>query len=315
MTIAGQIKLEAASTAFHAVSEEVFGGQRESLYGRFAHTMPCEGEFLELNALTANTIVREIVGSRRYGSLRGYANRVRVKRWGPDALRIPILKILKDSEQLTGSALRQYVDQVANFYEIPVTEFLLGNPIGLDGVALLSDSHPYGEAGATWDNLSSDALSPSSFAAGITAMESLKLESGKPAGYYPDLLMVGPSNRKLAHDLCQNTMRVVPVSASGVEAYSSAVAAAAIPNTWAGVITPVVNPLFVGTYASAWCLMDTKRPGARPIVVGEAIAPASHSVTDPSSANMVNNSEAVFYIEGQAAIAGNNPYAIYGKFT
>jgi hypothetical protein len=314
--IAGQVKLEAASTAFKALSEQIFGGAKEAIYGSFTWTLPCDGEYFEVDALGPNPAVREIVGSRKWASLRAYVNRVRVKKWGPDGLPMSILKIKADRLGLVEKQLAAYLRSVENFYEKPVTDFLLSNPTGLDGVALLHDSHPYAPDGGTWDNKTTDTLSPASFATGIAAMESLQLENEEPAGYFPNILMVGPSNRKLAEDLCNNPMRVVPVSADGVEAYSSALAATAIPNQWiVGKITPVINPRFVGSHASDWLLMDTRREEARPIIVGEAIAPAGYAVTNPESEGMVDRSEARFYVEGFGALMGGNPYSIYGRLS
>jgi hypothetical protein len=314
MSFAGNVKLEAAKTFFIALGAGLFGS-KESLYGVFTKTVPCNGSFLEVDSLGVVPAVQEINGSRPTTGLRVYQNRARVKRYGPAALEIPVLDIVTNSADIVASKLSEYLGLASNFWEKPVNDFFLSNPTGLDGVSLLNDTHPYGAAGATWDNLSSNALSPDEFKIGIAAIEGLQLENGEPAGYSPNILMVGPSNRKLGMDLCHNAMRVVPVSAAGVEAYSSAVAATAIPNSWiAGQITCVVNPRWVGTYAANWCLMDTKREDAKPIYIGEAIAPASHALIEPNTPSMIDRSCATFYAEGQLAMLGGIPFGLFGKF-
>ncbi len=314
MTIAGGVKLEAAKTYFIALGAGLFGTSEE-MYGVFAKKVPCDGTFLEVDTLGVIPAVQEINGSRPTTGLRVYQNRARVKRYGPAAIEIPILDIVQNSANVIESKLSEYLSRTAGFWEKPVTDFFLSNPTCLDGVALAHDSHPFGAAGGTWDNKTTVALSPDEFKTGVAAIEGLQLENGEPAGYSPNILMVGPSNRKLGMDLCSNAMRVVPISASGVEAYSSALAATAIPNSWiAGQITCVVNPRFVGTYATNWCLMDTKREDAKPIYVGEAIAPASYALTDPGTPSMIDRSAATFYAEGQMAMLGGLPFGIYGLF-
>lgn len=314
MTIAGNAKLEAVRSAFLSIGQEVFSGQREALNAAFCRTVPCDGEYLEIDAMGAVPAVQEIVGSRRWGSLRAYVNRARVRRYGPDGLEIPIIRIQNDKAGLVAQQLADYVRDNASFWEKPITDFLISNPTCLDGGALLSTTHSYGVSGGTWSNKTTNALSPSEFFTGISTMEALQLENGEPAGYYPDTLMVGPSNRKMALDLCSGD-RVVPVAATGLEAYASAVAAATRSNFLTNgntAIKVIVQPRFIGSYATDWLLLDTRREQARPIIIGEAMAPQTISVVNPESDGMVDRSVARFYAEGQAALLGGAPFSIYG---
>lgn len=312
--IAGQLAQAAANTAFLAKGEEIFGRPKEALYGLFTETVACDGQFLEVDAIGPAPVVREIVGSRRFASLRAYARRERVKRWGPDAIERPRLQVDKDKSGLEAKFLADYLSGNANFYEAPVTTFLFSNPVGIDGVSLLNDSHPYAFGGSTWDNKTTGALSPSEFESGISAISGLRLENGEPAGFFPTHLMVGPANRKMAHDLCVAGMRPFPMAGTGLEAYSSALAPTAIDNWMKGQIQVIVNPRFAnGTNQDDWLLMDLSRPGAKPILVGEALAPQAHVVDDPRSEPMVQRSAYQYYIEGQAALAGFSPFGIYGK--
>ncbi len=312
MGIAGGIRLEAAVSSYLALGAEVFAGGGVSLASIISRRVPCDGEYLEIDSLGAIPAVQEIVGSRRWGNVRAYVNRARVKRYGPDGLTFPILKIVNDRTGLVSIEIANYLRANADFMERPIWDFLITNPTGIDGVSILNDSHPYAYGGGTWDNKTTNALSPSEFATGIEAMEGLRLENGEPAGYYPDTLMVGPSNRKMAIDLC-GTDRVVPIAATGLEAYSSALAAAAKTN-WIQEtpIKVVVNPRFVGSYSTNWLLLDTKKEQARPIIVGDAMPPQAIAITDPQSTGMADRSEARFYAEGQSALMGGVPFGIYG---
>jgi hypothetical protein len=256
--------------------------------------------------------VTEIIGSRRWANMRAYTNRAYVKRYGPAGLTFTELQIEKDKTGAINAALADYLRGSAEFMERPIWDFLIGNPTGIDGVSIISDSHPYAYGGGNWDNKTTDVLAPSSFFTGISAMESLQLENGEPAGYYPTILMVGPSNRKMALDLVSDD-RIVPVAATGLEAYSSAVAAATRSNFLS--VTPIkviVNPRFVGSYATNWLLIDDRKEQAKPIIVGDAIAPQAVAVVEKTSAAMVDRSEAQFYAEGQSALMGGVPFGIYG---
>lgn len=314
MAIANMLKLEAARTTFDALAAEAFGSDRTDRYSIFSRTAPCNGEYFEVDAMGATPAVQEIIGSRRWGSLRAYVNRVRVKRWGPDGIELPIIKINNDPNGLIEMQLKTYLEQVANFYEKPVTDFILSNPTCLDGGALLSDTHSFGASGGTWDNLAA-ALTPSSFFTAVSNMGGLQLENGEPAGTYPTALMYGPSLEKMALDLV-SADRVVPVGTAGVEVYTGALAVAARSN-WAAVaqqqIKPVYNPRFVGSgFSASWFLFDLRLEARRPIVVGEAIAPSGQIIVDPQSPAMIDRSAAQAYIEGQAALAGSVPLATAG---
>jgi len=312
MAIANMLKLEAARTTFDALAAEAFGSDRTNRYGVFTRTAPCNGEYFEIDAMGATPAVQEIVGSRRWGSLRAYANRVRVKRWGPDGIELPIIKINNDPNGLIEMQLRTYMTQVSAFYEKPVTDFLLSNPTCIDGGALLSDTHSFGASAGTWDNLGA-ALTPSQWFTAISTMEALQLENGEPAGVYPDVIMYAPSLRKMALDLVSQD-RVVPVGTGGTEVYTGALAVAARSNFIQDTpIRAVVNPRFVGTgYTASWFLLDSRLEARRPIVVGEAIAPTAQIIIDPASPAMIDRSAAQAYIEAQAALAGAVPLAIYG---
>lgn len=312
MAIANMLKLEAARTTFDALAAEAFGSDRTNRYGVFTRTAPCAGEYFEIDAMGATPAVQEILGSRRWGNLRAYVNRVRVKRWGPDGIELPIIKINNDPNGLIEMQLRTYMEQVSNFYEKPVTDFLLSNPTCLDGGALLSDTHSFGAAGGTWDNLGA-ALTPAAWFTGISTMEALQLENGEPAGVYPNVVMVAPSLRKMALDLVSQD-RVVPVGTAGVEVYSAALAVAARSNFIQETpIKVIVNPRFVGSgFTASWFLLDDRLEARRPIVVGEAIAPTAQLIIDPASPAMIDRSAAQAYIEAQAALAGSVPLAVYG---
>ena len=310
--IAGQLSQAAANTAYLAKGAEIFANSLEGPWSVFTDVAPCDGQALEIDVLGASPIIRQLVGSRRFGSFRAFGHRIKVSEYSTDAIELARLQVDLDKAGIMSKKLSDYLAQSANFWDKSVTDAFIANPKGFDGVALISTAHPFGYAG-NWSNDAAAALSPDAFNTGIAAMSSLRLENGEPAGFYPTHLMVGPKNRKMAHDLCTAALRPFPITASGVEGYSSALAPTAIPNWMAGQLQVIVNPRLVGTTTEdMWFLMDLSRPGVRPMILGEAIAPSAVVVDDPQSEPVTQRAAYQYYVGGAAAIGGFAPHCIYG---
>jgi len=312
MSIANSIKLEAARTTFLALADGLFAGLKEVQSSIFTRQVPVAGNFLEINTLGATGKVAEIVGERKYLSLRAYVNRIRVKRWGPPALNLSAMDIDADTDGLVGNTLAQYMSTVEAFHEDPIFDTLLGNPTCIDGGALLSSTHPFGALGGTWSNLGSGVLTPARFFTTFSAQATLLLETGKSAGIRGDTLIAGPNNQKMLFDLT-GTDRVVPIAATGLEDYSAAVAAATKSN-WAGSkVKGVMCDRIAGSGKDqSWFILDTRVEAGKPIVLGVRKAPFAQAVVDPSSARMVSHGEAEFYVEGWSAIGAGYPLGTAG---
>ncbi|NJK32850.1 MAG: hypothetical protein HC927_10820 [Deltaproteobacteria bacterium] len=212
--------------------------------------------------------------------------------------------------------LRDYLAANANFWYKPVLDSLLSNPLGIDGVSLLNDSHPFGAFGATWDNLTTDALSQTSLEAGWAAMTGLRNEQGGPIGLTPTHLLVGPANEREALDIT-GAMRGVPYSNAGVaDASANVVSAIALENWVRGRLQVIVEPRIAnGVNDNAWFLMDLSRPSSRPMIAGQAIAPQAVVVTSPESESMIQRDSYQYYVTGNAAIGGFVPQTIYGRIS
>jgi phage major head subunit gpT-like protein len=310
--IAGGLAQEAANTAFLAKADEIFNRPTEGLFSTFTDVVPCDGQSLEVDAMGPSPAVAELVGSRVYSGLRAYARRVPAKMYSTKALRLSRLQVENDKSGILAKRLQDYLSGAANFWDKPVTDELLANNTCIDGVDLISASHPHGVDGATWSNFANGALSPDSFNVGIYTMSGLRLENGEPAGIFPTHLMVGPKLRKIAFDLCENQLRPFPMAATGLEAYASALAPAAIGNWMAGKIQVIINPRMVGDYDDGWFLMDLSKPGIRPMLLGEAIAPSGVVVDAPGSSPRLDSASNDYYCEGAAAITAYIPHVIYG---
>jgi phage major head subunit gpT-like protein len=310
----GQLNQVAANTDFESFASDIFNRRPNNGWTEFAHRMSMSGQSLELDAYGPSPIVRKLLGSRRFSSLRSYAKSTPGSEYSADALEIPRSFIENDKSGALGRRLADYLGGVADFFEKPVVDFFLSNPIGLDGVAIISDSHPYGPSGATWDNKTTDALSQTSLEAGIVAMRSLRFENGEPAGFFPTTLVVGPALEREALDLT-GADRMMPVSNAGAPDATSSVVAAVMIRNWIGgrLSVMVVDRFANGTNDNDWYIMDLSKPGIRPIAVGEGRAPSGVVVDDPQSEPRLQRASNAYYVDAFAALTGYAPQCIYGK--
>jgi len=310
----GQLSQIAANTEFLAMASDIFNRKSDSVWTQFAMTVPISGSTMELDAIGPSPAVSKMLGSRPFSNLRAYSKPTQVVEYSADGLELPRIMVEGDKSDMLRRRLADYLASTADFLEKPVIDLLLSNPVGIDGVALLSDSHPYGPSGGTWDNNTTDTLSQTSLEAGVVAMRSLRFENNEPAGFFPTHLVVGPANEREALDLT-GADRLVPYSSAGApDATSSVVAVAGLKNWIGGRLQVIVVDRFAnGTSDADWYLMDLSKPNVRPLAVGQQIAPAGVVVDSPTSEAMVQRSCYQYYVSATAALSGYAPYCIYGN--
>ena len=309
----GMIAQAPANTTYLAAANEIFNKPEDGPWKTWTAELPTDGQYLSLEGVGPGGRVRELVGARRFTVLRAYSRLYRVKTWSVDGIKLDRKEVDLDKSGIMTRRLSDFLQTNKGFWGKVAVDTLISNPVGIDGVALLHDSHPNGVDGATWDNLTTDVLSPAALQAGVTAMAGLRLENGEPALMYPTHLMVGPALERLATDLV-GANRPVPLAATGLEAYSSAVAAVAIQNWMAGRLQVIIEPrLADGTNDNNWYIMDLSKPGVRPVAYGAAGTPRAHAITDPSSDNVVHLDQYLYYVDGDGAWGGFAPHCIYGK--
>jgi len=319
MSNANMINLGSAMTQFEIVANEIFGSQGTDAWKVLAFERPLSGKFLELNQLASTGQIRQLVGSQVYAGSRAYAHRGEAAPYSLDFMRYSQTDIMGDSMGLIANDLKNQMSQAGNFWYRVVISFILGNPVGIDKVSLFNDSHPYGPAGATWDNKTANVLSPAEFAAGIAAMRALRLESGLPAMISPTHLVVSPKYEKLARELCMDN-RVISVSSTGTfDAAASIVAAGVSENYVKGQITVIVEPLMLdGTHDDDWFLLDASKGDARPVALGILAAPkvyTSGQAPQSASAELVNFDTVSFGVRGHACLLGAIPHVVYGRMS
>lgn len=178
------------------------------------------------------------------------------------AHRIERQRVQYDTSGRVAQGLAAFVAESAMLAEKRAYTLLLANTlVGVDGVTLLNNAHPYGNAGATWSNITSDALSFSSYNAAKAAMGNFTGENGEPYDITPTHLFVPKALERTAKEIT-GADRPVPFSSTAQDATSGIVAATSIANVYQGDVTVVVTPRI--TTATSWLLMDLSKPSARP---------------------------------------------------
>lgn len=310
--IAGQLGTASANTEYLAYGQSIFDRPMDGPYSIYTQILPCDGRALELDAIGPVGEAEELLGTRIFQGLREYAKRTEVKPYAIRGLSLRRDRVEKDPTGAMAARLRDFLDGARNFWDKPITDVLLSNPVGIDGVSILNDNHPHASGGGVWDNKTTDALSQSSLKAGWVAMTSLLNEQGAPMQIMPTHLMVGPKLYREALDLT-GAARPVPVSSAGALDAGSNVVAAVMQENWLrGQLQVVLNPRIVGAQEDSWFLMDLSK-SVRPIVAGEAIAPQPFVATGAESEGMQSQSHYRYWVEGYAAIGGGVPHVIYGK--
>lgn len=276
MGIANQDVLDAANLTAEGVFDEIFTNPGTRLFELFTEVVPTGSKVNEIDILETMPVIKKWTGAKEFDSIQASYLRATIEKWHR-SFEIDRLDLTADKLGMIGRRIRQWVTSAARDYDKIATDALLANPIGYDGVAIASTAHPRGPSG-NQGNTGTTALSFPQHDTVMIAGASLRDQNGESLGVSYDTLMVGPKLAKLGREITQSTERVVPISAAGVEAYASAVAATSIPNKaglevyTGGSMTLVVNPRLVGTYDDYYVYQDTTL-GPKPIRLYEFRAP------------------------------------------
>lgn len=149
---------------------------------------------------------------------------------------------------------------------------LIANATGLDGVALLSASHPYADSkGSNQSNLSTNSLSLANFRTARNAGMALTYENDEYMHVNYDTLICGPALIQKAREIAEAKDRVVATNINGSEATSNVMDTTTMQNVWQGAFKVIEEPRLVGTYAYYWYLIDSRYAnGAKPLILIES---------------------------------------------
>ncbi|MBP7550381.1 MAG: Mu-like prophage major head subunit gpT family protein [Gemmatimonadaceae bacterium] len=265
--------VQSASIAFRAYATDLFAGTgQRALFRTFSEVFPAGTEYTQqLNVLEALPVIRKWVASREFPD----AQFATVSAT-PEPYEKSFSENVEIANRSSGDALMarltRWLGNPDRDFDKIVTEYMLSNPTGYDGVALFASNHPRGPAGATTQsNTSTTALSGPQHRAAMVVGSTLRDETGESFEIQYDALMVGPALAALAREITGSTRRFA-LNAAGAEATASVVAATTAPNFGdltvydGGEVMVVVNPRFVGTYANYYLYVDSTK-GAKPIAV------------------------------------------------
>lgn len=300
MGITDQQILDTASRMFHEYGQAVFERGRPGFFEAFTEVIPTDSEENEIDLLGALPTPKEWEGREKtYQAMRAYSSVVKLKSYEA-SFRLGFKKVRYDRTGLLGRRISAFFSPAGSggrFYDKLATDRLLANPVGYDGVAIFSSSHPHGPDGANQSNITTSALSFAVHDAVVRSMTERRDENGEPFAFSPKVMMCGPKNRARAMEITKSTERLQLAAADGtLDATASGVAAAAVPNVYAGgEMNLIINPRLVGTYDDYVFYFDSD--GVKPILCYEGRAPEPHDQTEMDSEGRFTRNELRFSLE------------------
>jgi phage major head subunit gpT-like protein len=315
MAIAGfEAKLSGARTRFEAVSSQLFNGDVGGSWGAFTmeRTLTEGGSYALID--TGQTgIMRQWIGDKQYDSFRLYRKDVQVVPY-EKTFKLQRRELIEDTTDAIQQKIDSFVAAQAQVFDYKVWEKFLTNPTGIDGAALISDTHPFGSS-TTWDNKTTDALTYASYNAGRVAMRSLKGEAGRFMGVRPTHLFVGPALERLAKEITGADRPVVYTTAGAEAASGTANSAIVRTNVFQGDVQVVIVEHFAnGTNDNDWVLLDASK-GVMPMCLVRQRDLESIEQTDMTSPKRFENDAFVWSVEADFGVDGAYPHVIYGKLS
>jgi phage major head subunit gpT-like protein len=307
MPLINQSVIDTANTAFLTKFEEMFQRGDQGFWKLFTEIVPAKSENITINFLGDMPTMREWVGNKVYQVMRAYSQTAKLKTW-EKSFYLYRKEVEYDMTGMVGTRINQFMRSL-DYYDKMVTDVLVGNPTGYDGVALFSASHPNGPAGATQSNVTTSALSFATFEAAQQAGAELRSENSEPMFVTYDTLMVGPKNQTVALEIADADERKVWVKNDGTfgnqgSTSTNIVGGISVPNVYVGKYDVVINPRLVGAYDDYAFLLSTKGP-IKPIVVYEGKPPTAYSQIDMEGEKRFNADIFAWSVEADSvAVAG-----------
>jgi len=227
-----------------AFSEGFNAGVESSILDTIAMVMPSTGSSVLHAWLNQIPRMQEWVGDRIVNNIES-DNMTITNRKFEATIEIPREDIEDDQHGLYRPLARYLGQNAAAHPDQLCYDALVANSNWADGSAFFLNNRTYGSN--TIDNLSTSALSETEFESAIETMWSYVGHNNEPLNVRPTVLLVGPSQRDTAWDICQNEFRAIVAADASSYVHGR--------NRNAGLVTPVVSSRLVGTYASNWYLL------------------------------------------------------------
>lgn len=316
MPIAGyEEKLDGLRTRAEAMSGALLSGEGlDESYKLIAmeRNQP-DGAVYSLIDRGQQGIMERWIGERKRDAFRLYRKDIRIHPYA-DTLEMRESELIEDTVDALNGAVDQFFATQGQVYTYTAWETFLANPTGIDGAAIFDNSHPYGDSGATWDNLTTDALSVAAYQAARVAMYTLKGEKGRFLRLRPDILVVGPANEREAREIV-GADRVAAINASGAEATSSVLAAATRSNVFEGSATVVVVEHFAnGTNDNDWFVMDSRHQ-EKPLCLVKQGDIRTVDRTAEDTDRKFNEGVLEWGADARFGVGGAYPHVVYGRMS
>lgn len=221
--------------------------------------------------------MREFIDERRPGAMSAYAATIEDKVF-ESTIAVDRRAIEDDQLDLIKLRVRDLATRVATHRHQMLAEALAAGATALsyDGVSVFNTAHPLA-SGTTYSNRTSNPLTATALAEGMTAMMAAPDDVGIPLGIVPDTLVVGPKLAWTAIELAESPVVVFKGNPSDTSSSTPYL------NAFHGKLRVLVTPFLTGAADDYWFLMDTKRPIKGLILQQRSDVPVEFSALEAGS--------------------------------
>lgn len=215
-------------------------------------------------------------------------------------------KVLFDKSGTVGNALRSFQSEVDYFWALLVVGKLNANPVGIDGVTLINDTHPYGANGGTWDNDVDAGLTFDTWDTANIKAGQLHDEWDQPLDIRLDTLAINPAQFRVAKEILGSEVRPIAVATDGT-INSAGVGGSVVFNVYkTESVTLIVTSRIT---AGNWFAMDSRY---KPVAYGVWTDPTAHVADDMSGAERMKRDVFQYSVEADASAVGFQPWGLVG---
>lgn len=301
---------------YKVMEQDLFGAEMPGNYGLWTDVVPTDSKTMEIDWIGETPLMQEWLGARILDDLRAYLLTLTLTSYAT-GIKIPRKTVQYNKSGVVTKRLGQFLAQQAQVYDIQSMAKLVSNPTGYDGVSLFSASHPFSsDSGSVFSNYSTNPLTRANYEAARAAGQSYTTEKGRNFNVVYDTIVCGPLLEKVAKEIFAVKDRRVTVNEAGAETTSFGIGATTISNVWEGELKVVIDPNLKGsTKRYYWFLLDTSKPGVRPIICLEGMKMKTVNQTRMEDPQRFQHDEFIYGVEGDFSFGAGFWQAAYGAFS
>lgn len=312
MALAGSANLEEASAVYEALYQDVFAQSPMGYVAdELARNAPCEGGKLVVPVVQGAPRMSAWAGSKAVKDLRAFVQDIPVYPYEA-TIGLNRLQVTTDKSGVIADSIRAFLSkQKKALDDLLVSKFVANTWTGYDGVSLLNDSHPY--SNSTGDNLTTSALTYTTFRAAIEAMADFTDEDGTPLDLFPTHLLVGQAQIRSALEIVGADRPMAVSNAGAFDGTSNVVGAVTIPNVFQGMVKVIQSTWITG---NQWAIAHVS-PGMAPFTIAthRAIEPIVKDGRDMTSDSRFFDDKFYYSLEGDLGFGPGQWQCIYGSVT